>query len=162
MYLFVNDYILRESCSDCYFKGYNRVSDITLGDFWGIQKIDSEMDDNKGTSLVLTHDAKGESLLKKIAGHVKLKQVTLEQTSKENLSLLQSSVHRPSRNKVLKKIESENFQAHSFKKNSPSRNETGMESLEECLKSCVDYDDFETICSNWNPVYRTSITALFF
>ena len=111
MYLFVNDYILRESCSDCYFKGYNRVSDITLGDFWGIQKIDSEMDDNKGTSLVLTHDAKGESLLKKIAGHVKLKQVTLEQTSKENLSLLQSSVHRPSRNKVLKKIESENFQA---------------------------------------------------
>ena len=69
------------------------------------------MDDNKGTSLVLTHDAKGESLLKKIAGHVKLKQVTLEQTSKENLSLLQSSVHRPSRNKVLKKIESENFQA---------------------------------------------------
>ena len=34
MQLFVKDYILRESCSSCHFKGYHRVSDITLGDFW--------------------------------------------------------------------------------------------------------------------------------
>lgn len=111
MYLFVNDYILRESCSDCHFKGYDRVSDITLGDFWGIQNIDSGMDDNKGTSLILTHGAKGEELLKKIAEHVRVKQVTLEQASRENLSLLQSSVHGPSRSKVLETIEGENFQA---------------------------------------------------
>ena len=111
MYLFVNDYILRKSCGDCHFKGYNRVSDITLGDFWGIQNIDPEMDDNKGTSLVLTHDAVGEDLLKKVAGRVKIKQVTLEQASSENLSLLKSSVHKPSRDIVLKTIESEDFQA---------------------------------------------------
>lgn len=111
MYLFVNDYILRRSCNDCHFKGYNRVSDITLGDFWGIQNIDPEMDDNKGTSLVLTHDAVGEDLLKKIARRVKIKQVTLEQASSENLSLLKSSVHKPSRDIVLKTIEDEEFQA---------------------------------------------------
>lgn len=111
MYLFVNDYILRRSCNDCHFKGYNRVSDITLGDFWGIQNIDPEMDDNKGTSLVLIHDAVGEDLLKKIARRVKIKQVTLEQASSENLSLLKSSVHKPSRDIVLKTIEDEEFQA---------------------------------------------------
>ena len=47
MKLFVGGYINRASCENCQFKGYNRVSDFTLGDFWGIWDIAPEMDDNK-------------------------------------------------------------------------------------------------------------------
>lgn len=111
MRFFINDYILRNSCSDCHFKGYDRVSDITLGDFWGIWDIAPEMDDNKGTSLVLTHSKKGEQLFKAVFKNIKFKQVTLEQASRLNQSLLQSSVQHVDRDLVLNKIAVEGFQS---------------------------------------------------
>lgn len=110
MQLFVKDYILRESCSSCHFKGYHRVSDITLGDFWGIWNINPKMDDNKGTSLILTHTAKGEKMMNAVSENIKCEQVYLEQAARENPSLLRSSVHKQNRDIVLKTIESENFQ----------------------------------------------------
>lgn len=50
---------LRPSCYDCQFKKSNRSSDITLGDFWGIENIMPEMDDGMGTSLVVCNTNKG-------------------------------------------------------------------------------------------------------
>lgn len=111
MRLFVGDYILRECCGDCHFKGYDRVSDITLADFWGIWDVDPEMDDDKGTSLILIHTQKGEKLLRTISRNIKCKQVTLEQASYRNQSILKSSVHKESRNAVLKAIAETNFRA---------------------------------------------------
>lgn len=57
-YLGSNLYI-RQSCGDCRFKGLPRRSDITLADFWGIEK---ELDDDKGTSMVLINSDKGRNL----------------------------------------------------------------------------------------------------
>ena len=86
------------------------VSDITLGDFWGIWNINPKMDDNKGTSLILTHTAKGEKMMNAVSENIKCEQVYLEQAARENPSLLRSSVHKQNRDIVLKTIESENFQ----------------------------------------------------
>ncbi len=91
MKLFVGDYISRPSCSECKFKGYNRVSDITLGDFWGIWDIEPEMDDNKGTSVILIHTPGGEKLWRDIEPKIKSKKVTLEQASRQNQSMLKAS-----------------------------------------------------------------------
>lgn len=110
MNLFVNNYILRNSCSACRFKGYSRVSDITLGDFWGIWDINSEMDDNRGTSLVLIHSVEGEELFRAASDNIKSNQVTLEQASMMNPSLLQSSIPQPSRDKVLRDIIQNGFE----------------------------------------------------
>lgn len=110
MNLFVNNYILRNSCSACHFKGYSRVSDITLGDFWGIWDINSEMDDNRGTSLVLIHSVKGEEFFRAASGNIKSSQVTLEQASMMNPSLLQSSIPQPSRDNVLRDIIQNGFE----------------------------------------------------
>lgn len=57
---FLNNYFLRPSCHECQFKGEKRYGDITLADFWGINKILPDMDDNKGTSLVLINSYKAE------------------------------------------------------------------------------------------------------
>ena len=91
MKLFVGDYISRPSCSECKFKGYSRVSDITLGDFWGIWDIEPEMDDNKGTSVILVHTPNGEKLWRDIEPKIKSKEVTLEQASQQNQSMLKPS-----------------------------------------------------------------------
>ena len=104
MKLFVGDYISRPSCENCKFKGYNRVSDITLGDFWGIWDIDPEMDDNKGTSVVLIQSEKGQALWNEISDKIKFKEVSLEQASQQNPSMLVPSKSNPKREEVLKQI----------------------------------------------------------
>lgn len=53
---------MRPACYECRFANLNRPSDITIGDFWGIEKSHPELDDNKGVSLVIVNTAKGQSL----------------------------------------------------------------------------------------------------
>lgn len=111
MKLFVGDYISRTSCETCKFKGYNRVSDVTLGDFWGIWDIDPEMDDNKGTSVVFVHSDKGQALWNKIKSEMKYKEVSLEQASQQNPSMLKPSKANLNREIVLEKIRNGNMAA---------------------------------------------------
>lgn len=104
MKLFVGGYINRESCANCQFKGYRRVSDLTIGDFWGIWDIAPEMDDNCGTSVVLCQSPQGAALLEMISDRVVMKQVTLEEASRSNSAMLQSCTHDPRRQKALDAI----------------------------------------------------------
>ncbi|MBR2023694.1 MAG: Coenzyme F420 hydrogenase/dehydrogenase, beta subunit C-terminal domain [Clostridia bacterium] len=64
MRVFLSDWCLRPSCHDCAYKTKNRHSDITLADYWGIEKVHLEMFDDKGTSLLLVHTPKGEAFLR--------------------------------------------------------------------------------------------------
>lgn len=61
---FLRDLYLRPSCYACPAKVGKSGSDITLGDFWGIQNLMPEIDDDRGISAVLVNTSKGkESLL---------------------------------------------------------------------------------------------------
>lgn len=62
MQAFLRDICLRPSCHDCRFKALERPSDITLGDCWGVENYMPDMDDNKGTSVILIHSEKGGKL----------------------------------------------------------------------------------------------------
>lgn len=64
--MFLKNCCLRPSCYNCSFKEKESQADLTLGDFWGIQTIVPEFDDQKGISLVLLHSEKGRLLLKHI------------------------------------------------------------------------------------------------
>ncbi|MBQ6708570.1 MAG: Coenzyme F420 hydrogenase/dehydrogenase, beta subunit C-terminal domain [Clostridia bacterium] len=88
MSLFVGGCISRPSCESCNFKGYGRTSDITIGDFWGIWDTDPEMDDDKGTSVVLVQSEKGQELMAAISDKLIAKEVELETTSRLNTSIL--------------------------------------------------------------------------
>ena len=106
MKLFVGDYINRESCANCRFKGYSRVSDLTIGDFWGIWDIAPEMDDNKGTSVVLVQTGRGAELLQSVADRLILKAVMLEEASKQNGAMLNAAQSNPRRAEALALIRS--------------------------------------------------------
>lgn len=109
MKLFVGDYISRPSCSTCKFKGYHRVSDMTLGDFWGIWDIEPEMDDNKGTSVVLLQSEKAQLLWEEIKDKIVFKQVSLENASQQNPSMLFASKAKENREEVLAMIREGNI-----------------------------------------------------
>lgn len=104
MKLFVGDYISRTSCDNCKFKGYKRISDITLGDFWGIWDIAPEMDDNKGISVLLIHSNKGKILWTELSSYIKYKSVSIKQASQHNPSMLISSRSNINRNILLNSI----------------------------------------------------------
>lgn len=65
MAAFLNDWILRDSCYRCAYKEV-RCSDMTLGDFWGIKKLEPAMEDGKGTSLLTLNTLKGMELYRHI------------------------------------------------------------------------------------------------
>lgn len=68
---------LRASCSNCSYAQKNRVSDITLGDFWGITTQHPEMCDiPKGISAITANTSKGADFLSKC--DVQLKQTTFD------------------------------------------------------------------------------------
>lgn len=57
--MFLSNYDLRECCYACPFTSTERVGDITLGDFWGIDKTKPDLFDDKGHSVVLVNTDKG-------------------------------------------------------------------------------------------------------
>lgn len=64
-------FAIRRSCFECKYKIEDRVSDITIGDFWGMKDV--EMDDDKGTSAVMIHSCKGRELFQKLIDGGRLK-----------------------------------------------------------------------------------------
>lgn len=63
-YWFGQHFILRESCLHCEYRKEQRVADITIADFWGVQKVIPYADCFKGVSAVITSSEKGEEFLK--------------------------------------------------------------------------------------------------
>lgn len=58
---FLADLYLRPSCHACPAKKFKSGSDVTIGDFWGVQNLIPEIDDDKGISLVMVNNPKIES-----------------------------------------------------------------------------------------------------
>ena len=80
----------RPSCYECHFKGYPHKSDITLADFWGIEKVDKSLDQDKGTSLVIVNSDKGMRLFDEIKPNIEWKEFTIEDAIAGNPALLSS------------------------------------------------------------------------
>jgi hypothetical protein len=64
---FLLNVYLRNSCYDCRFRQYHRVSDLTIADYWGVDKACPEMHDDKGTSIVFAHTEIGSKVLREIS-----------------------------------------------------------------------------------------------
>ena len=87
--MFVKNICLRPSCFSCTAKSH-KLSDITVADFWGIDKVAPEMNDNLGISLVITRTNKGQQLFDSVHEFVCLKEVSYEDGVRENKSEYES------------------------------------------------------------------------
>mgnify|MGYP002536809347 CR=1 FL=1 len=58
--------------------GAKIIGDITIADYWGIEKAAPEFDDNKGVSLVLVNNEAGENIFEKVKKRLIWKQTKLE------------------------------------------------------------------------------------
>lgn len=94
MLMFLRDYCLRPSCYECKAKE-NKLSDLTMADFWGIQKVAPEMNDNRGISLVLVRTQKGMEIFNRICKNMVIKEVSYEDGVRSNPADYRSAA-RPS------------------------------------------------------------------
>lgn len=99
MKLFLANIDLRPSCHDCRFKGFPRVSDITIGDCWGIDNQMPEMDDDRGTSVIIVHTRKGEELLGAIQSELVLKEAAMDRVLPRTADSRKSVEIHPNRKK---------------------------------------------------------------
>ena len=82
----------RPSCYDCKFKGYPRIADITLADFWGGEKKVKDLDDNIGTSAVMINSEKGLTFFESCGKRLIKQEIAIEDIEPSNPALLKSSV----------------------------------------------------------------------
>lgn len=92
---------MRPSCSDCQFKGAKRSSDITLGDFW---KVTGELDDDKGTSMVLINSDKGKKLFEVTNPKLSVHRREFEEIATGNVCFDSSVVINPKSVEFLEKL----------------------------------------------------------
>ena len=83
-YAFYTHLIDRESCYRCPYGSDLRVSDLTLGDYWGIENYHVEMDTKAGVSALLVNTEKGEALVSGVRENLELVLTKKESIAKAN------------------------------------------------------------------------------
>lgn len=76
--LFYEHSILRPCCYECPYKAVMHPGDITIADYWGIEKAAPEFDDDKGVSLVLVNNETGEDVWNSVKEKLLYKQTRIE------------------------------------------------------------------------------------
>lgn len=65
-------YAARPACSACPYACSERAGDVTLGDYWGVERHHPDIDDNRGVSLIIACSEAGNKLAKSIGPIVRL------------------------------------------------------------------------------------------
>lgn len=115
MRAFLNDLILRPSCYECKAKAGRSHSDITIADFWGIGHLHPEMDDNKGTTLLIINTKKGNKLLSEVDS-INVIETSLNDALSFNPAYFKSAKPHRRRNYFFKKLDSSESIIHLINK----------------------------------------------
>ena len=83
---FFTGLLFRKSCYTCKFARNERVSDITIADFWKLKSKDI-VDDGKGISLALLNTSKGTELFNSIKGNLVYEKRPIEEAFAGNEQL---------------------------------------------------------------------------
>lgn len=105
--LFLQKEVFRESCYACKYANLQRISDITIGDYWGVYQEhakelkDSEMSNEKGISCILVNSEKGQKTIETMKTDFDLISSTKEKIALHNEQLNHSCEHTDKRNAIL-------------------------------------------------------------
>jgi coenzyme F420-reducing hydrogenase beta subunit len=106
---FLADIYLRPSCYTCKYKIDARISDFTLGDFWGIQHICPQMENKNGTSLCVLNTEKSKHVWNSIKSEIVYESVNLDDALKYNAAAVSSPKRPQTREKFFEILETHDF-----------------------------------------------------
>lgn len=99
---------LRPSCYSCPYTCINRNTDITIGDYWGIENTHPEFMSEFGVSLLMTHSKLGNDLFENI-------QYDMEWIETDEKECRQAQLHQPSKMSPNRKQFWEEYKAKGIK-----------------------------------------------
>ena len=135
MQMFLDGFTLRECCYHCGFRKQNIAADLTIADFWGIDKVMPELNDDQGISLVLAHSDKGNTLLH-ACETLSLSAADAEQALKNNPFVEKSHLRQDRRDKYLHALPRRNF-AYLYNK---CYHSTNIEKLKTQIAKRIGYN----------------------
>ena len=83
--LFYGSIALRPVCTKCPYANTKRPADITMADFWGVEKALPGFDDNQGISLALVNTHRGKIAFDNIRDQLDVRESTFEDSMQHNL-----------------------------------------------------------------------------
>lgn len=98
---------LRPSCYSCKYNSVNRVGDLTLGDFWGINKVMPDFAGSNGNSLIIVSSQKGKALFDKVKERFDYREAKTE-------DIMQPSLVKPAEETQQVKEFREDYKAHGY------------------------------------------------
>jgi len=108
---FFNGIYYRPCCEQCPFSSIDRCSDITIGDFWGINYIDKKLNAHNGISLCIVNSNNGEKIIKNLLEEMDITQENSDIAIKNNGNLYKPSKFSKYRNDFFKKLkEADDFE----------------------------------------------------
>lgn len=111
---FLKGYTYRESCFQCNYCNPERAGDITIGDYWGIEKEHPEFFNTKGVSCILINTDKGMKAWEKYSQLYYSIESTFDQVARHNGNL-QHPTHRDTiRDHIYDGISETNWFANNF------------------------------------------------
>ena len=104
---FLRDFYLRPSCYSCLAKSGRSGSDITLGDFWGINELKPDIDDDRGISAITINSDKGALWFDKLS--LQRYVMSYDDLCRYNPAFVRSVASPPQRTKFFKRYGKESF-----------------------------------------------------
>ena len=109
---FLCDLYLRPICHDCPFKELPRHdADVTIADFWGVRKDYPELDDKRGTSLLLAHSDKALGFLQQVDSGFTLVECSVPKATRANVMLTTSTPYNAKREDFFRVYRREGYEA---------------------------------------------------
>jgi len=138
MRAFVTDGLsMRPNCQNCKFRKLPHASDFTVGDFWGVEKINPEQDDNKGLSAVMVNSEKGRVVFEKLKDSLVSFPTTAESICAGNFSILKPMKPHPRAEEFMNYLESHSFNSAVYKYGSLSRRDMFMKKMRRIASSLI-------------------------
>lgn len=109
---FLDGKTYRECCYKCKYANTQRNSDITIADFWGIQKEYPEFYDEKGVSAIIVNTEKGNNIIKNVENKIEKISTSINQVKKYNSNLQSATKRYEDRENVYIDIENKTFEKY--------------------------------------------------
>lgn len=156
--------LTRPSCYKCHFKGFPQKADITLADFWGIERLDRSMDQDRGTSLVMVNSDKGLALFNSIKGMIIWKEFTMLDAQRGNPAMNESlKTAKPNRGHFYSALDKEPFEKVAKKFFPPMPNKFSTLKISYLLSVirhiCSVVCTLGFSCNMWKTFMRMNFTS---
>ena len=99
----------RESCYSCPFSSLNRPGDITIGDFWGVEKYFPDLQCDKGVSCCIINTKKGKDFFFSAKGIFYIQDANLNDIVENNHNLSSATIRPKNRDFIYESIQKDEF-----------------------------------------------------